>query len=201
MEREKRHILRLMETIEQNGQISQRELSKKLGISLGLVNLFIKRLAGDGYFEVTPCLPRRTGYSLTATGRAEKSRLAEEYLGYFLRFYSDVRKTIQKRLSELENEQIEKVIFYGAGAIAELIYLCLCQSSINLVGVIDKANEGGIFFGHRIHSPENILSLPRVPVFLATLEDCEEKAREIRENGGLDREVFTMEFSSPITHY
>jgi len=43
--------LKLLEEIEENHVQSQRELAKKLNISLGLVNSFIKRLAHKGFFQ------------------------------------------------------------------------------------------------------------------------------------------------------
>ena len=44
MDKEDLHVLRLMGEIDRNGNYSQRELSSRLNISLGLVNTFLKRL-------------------------------------------------------------------------------------------------------------------------------------------------------------
>jgi DNA-binding MarR family transcriptional regulator len=200
MEREKRHVLRLFDAIEQDGQASQRDLSKRLGLSLGLTNHLIRRSIRDGYFEVHVLPPKHSTYVLTPEGRDAKSRLAREYLGYSLGFYRDVRKTIQKKLGELEKEQIRDIILYGVGDIAELIYLCLQGSSIKVVGVVDKKDEGGIFFGHQIYSLENLSILPPAPILVTSLDECGERSREIMERAGLNREVLTMEFSLPITN-
>lgn len=192
MEKEKRRTLRLLDVIEHNGQVSQRELSKKLGISLGLVNLFIRRLIRDGYFEVVGLPSGRLTYALTSKGLAEKSRLATEYLDYALGFYRDVRKTVQKKLRELEDQQIREIILYGVGDIAELIYVCLQGSSINLVGVVDKEDAGGIFFGHEIHAPEKLSKLPLAPILITSLEEHGDRFREIMKSADLNREVFTI---------
>jgi DNA-binding MarR family transcriptional regulator len=192
MEREKRHFLRLLDAIEQDGQVSQRDLSKRLGLSLGLTNHLIRRSIRDGYFEVHALPPKHSTYVLTPEGRDAKSRLATEYFAYCFRFYRDIRKTIQKRLWELENGRIRAIIFYGTGEIAELLYHCLYGSSINLVGIIDRENEGGTFFGHPICSPEDLSTLPEAAIFITTIEDCDEKIRDIRENGGADRMVFNL---------
>ncbi|MFZ5993921.1 MAG: winged helix-turn-helix transcriptional regulator [Thermodesulfobacteriota bacterium] len=192
MEREKRHFLRLLDAVEQNGHVTQRELSKRLNISLGLINLFIKRAVRDGYFEVCVLPPKHSTYVLTPKGRDAKSRLVAEYFDYCFRFYRDIRKTIQKRLRELENDRIQAVIFYGAGETAELLYHCLYESSITLVGIIDRENEGGTFFGHPICSPEDLSTLPEAAIFITTTEDCDEKIRDIRENGGSERMVFDL---------
>jgi len=192
MEREKRHFLRLLDAVEQNGHVTQRELSKRLNISLGLINLFIKRAVRDGYFEVCVLPPKHSTYVLTPKGRDAKSRLVAEYFDYCFRFYRDIRKAIQKRLRELENDRIRAIIFYGAGETAELLYHCLYGSSITLVGIIDRKNEGGTFFGHPICSPEDLSTLPEAAIFITTIEDCDEKIRDIRENGGSERMVFDL---------
>lgn len=192
MEREKRHVLRLFDAIEQDGRVSQRELSKRLGLSLGLTNHLIRRSIRDGYFEVRVLPPKHSTYVLTSKGRDTKSHLATEYLAYCFRFYRDIRKTIQKRFWELENDRIRAIIFYGAGEVAELLYHCLYGSSIKLVGIIDRENEGGTFFGHPICSPKDLSTLPEAAIFITTIEDCDEKIRDVRENVGSDRMVFNL---------
>ena len=45
--------LKILEEIGTDNVPSQRELARKLNVSLGLVNSFVKRLAQKGYFKVT----------------------------------------------------------------------------------------------------------------------------------------------------
>ena len=63
MEKEDLNILRLMREIDRDGNSSQRELSRRLNISLGLVNTFLKRLIKKGYFKVKT-MPRNRVRSL-----------------------------------------------------------------------------------------------------------------------------------------
>jgi len=72
--------LKLLEEIEENHVQSQRELAKKLNISLGLVNSFIKRLAHKGFFKITTIPKNRVKYILTPEGAVEKTRLAYKYI-------------------------------------------------------------------------------------------------------------------------
>ncbi|MBW2023016.1 MAG: winged helix-turn-helix transcriptional regulator, partial [Deltaproteobacteria bacterium] len=78
MDNEDIHILRLMGEIERNGSFSQRELARRLNISLGLVNRFIKRLVNKGYFKVKTLPRNRVKYFLTPKGLARKSKLTIE---------------------------------------------------------------------------------------------------------------------------
>ncbi len=51
MDTEDLRILKILEEIDTDHTPSQRELAKKLNISLGLINSFINRLGRKGYFE------------------------------------------------------------------------------------------------------------------------------------------------------
>ncbi|MBU4208797.1 MAG: winged helix-turn-helix transcriptional regulator, partial [Proteobacteria bacterium] len=79
--------LKLLEEIEENHVQSQRELAKKLDISLGLVNSFIKRLAHKGFFKITTIPKNRVKYILTPEGVVEKTRLTYKYIQHSYRFY------------------------------------------------------------------------------------------------------------------
>jgi len=94
MEKEDLNILRLMREIDRDGNSSQRELSRRLNISLGLVNTFLKRLVKKGYFKVKTMPRNRVKYFLTPAGLARKSRLTLEFLQYSLHFYGDIKSLI-----------------------------------------------------------------------------------------------------------
>ncbi len=74
--------LRLLTELERDGTITQRSLATKLGVALGLTNLYLKRLARKGYIKITTIpfhittIPfHRIRYLLTPQGFIEKSRL------------------------------------------------------------------------------------------------------------------------------
>jgi DNA-binding MarR family transcriptional regulator len=46
------HSLRTLEEIEKNPNISQRELSKRLGVALGITNALLKTLARKGLIKI-----------------------------------------------------------------------------------------------------------------------------------------------------
>jgi len=89
MQKDDLNILRLMGEIDRDGNHSQRELSRKLNLSLGLVNTFLRRLVNKGYFKMTTMPRNRVKYFLTPEGLARKSRRAYSCLmrrsvGYFV---------------------------------------------------------------------------------------------------------------------
>lgn len=144
--------LHLLEEIEKNHSPSQRQLARHLDISLGLVNSFIKRLAHKGYFKVTHIPKNRVRYILTPKGAAEKSRLTYEYIKLSYVFFKDARKKMQKLLKDLESQGVKRVIFFGATELAEIAYLSLQYTNIELAAVLDDLNVGKRFFDHMVQA-------------------------------------------------
>jgi len=140
------HTLRLMGEIEHEGSSSQRELSRRLNLSLGLVNNFLKRLVNKGYFKVKTMPKNRVKYCLTPEGLARKSRLTVEYLQYSTRFYRDIKKLLVGKFKEMEENRITCILFFGAGEVADLAYLYLQLTNIDLVGIVDERKNGTGFF-------------------------------------------------------
>ncbi len=144
--------LHLLEEIEKNHSPSQRQLARQLDISLGLVNSFLKRLASKGYFKVTHIPKNRVKYILTPKGMAEKSRLTYEYIKLSYAFFKDVRKKIQKLLKDLENQGVSRVVFIGATDLAEIAYISLHETEIQLTAILDDRRVGKKFFNHTVQA-------------------------------------------------
>ena len=133
MDKEDLHMLRLMGEIDRDGNHSQRELSSKLNLSLGLVNTFLKRLVNKGYFKMTTMPRNRVKYFLTPEGLARKSRLTAEYLRYSVNLYRDIKTLLLNKYQEMKQKEVKKILFFGAGEEAELAYLYLQLTDIQLV--------------------------------------------------------------------
>jgi DNA-binding MarR family transcriptional regulator len=148
--------LKILERVNNNDTPSQRDLSRDLNISLGLVNSVIKRLAQKGYFKIGHLPNNRIRYTLTPRGVAEKSRLTHTYIQYCFKFYRDARKKLEDLYAELETQGVRRIIFYGAGDLAEIAYISLQQSSIELVAVVDDDRVGKKFMQFTIAHPDRI---------------------------------------------
>ncbi len=153
------HTRRLLAQIEANQQVTQRALSKELGIALGLTNLLIRRFVKRGWIEIVGGRPNRPSYLITPAGIAEKTRATRRYLHDTIRLYTETRERIRERLEALSadwpsdtNGQPKRIVFYGAGEVAEIGFISLQRTDLQLVGVVDDHRRQP-FFGHRVHSP------------------------------------------------
>ncbi len=185
MEKQDLHVLRLMGELDRDGNSSQRELSQRLNLSVGLVNTFLKRLVNKGYFKVKTMPRNRVKYFLTPEGLARKGRLTAEYLRYSINFYRDVKELLLGKFSEMESNQVSKVLFFGAGEVAEMAYLYLQLTSLELVGLIDDQKKGKNFFGFVIKGTESIHDMQWDRVLLTRLDHIE-KTIDMFSEAGVD---------------
>jgi DNA-binding MarR family transcriptional regulator len=183
--------LKLLEEIERNHSPSQRQLSRHLNISLGLVNSFIKRLAQKGYFKITNIPKNRVKYILTPKGAAEKTRLTYAYIKYSFEFYKNSRQKIRELFAELSQQGVRKIVFYGAGDLAEIAFLSLRETPIQLVAVVDDTKIGKKFLELRIKALTALTALEFDCILIAEIghhKEIEEKIMAL----GIARDKITL---------
>lgn len=112
--------LRVLDEIERNPGITQREISRRVGVSLGLTNLLIRRMARKAWIKITTVPGRRLLYALTPRGLVEKIRKARDFVRLSLRFYGTVKESIVRRLQG-NGRRYERVAVLGAGELSEIV--------------------------------------------------------------------------------
>ena len=192
MDKKDLHIFRLMGEIDRDGNYTQRELSRRLDLSLGLVNTFLKRLVNKGYFKVKTMPRNRVKYFLTPKGLARKSKLTVEYLRYSVNFYTEIKKLLLNKYQEMGKNHVTSLLFYGAGEVAELAYLYLQLTDIRLTGIIDDTRDGQDFFGHRIAGLARIRQADWDMVLLTRLEETEKDMKSLLEIGVEPERITTI---------
>ena len=70
----------ILEELEKNPDITQRDLSEKTGLSLGMVNMLLKKFVKKGFVKLEKLNSRSFRYILTAEGFKEKSKKTIEYI-------------------------------------------------------------------------------------------------------------------------
>lgn len=143
----------LLSEIASEEQLSQRQLAKRLGIALGLVNSYLKNLVAKGFVRVNAFPSNRYAYLLTPKGFAEKSRLAYQHLSYFSGLYTVARQDYLKLFRKLAAEGARGVAFCGVDEVAEIAYLSLREVGLELDVVMDPVAAGGRFFDRPVVTP------------------------------------------------
>ena len=104
-----------------------------------------------------------------------KAKLTLKYLAYNVRLYTDLKNLFTRKLLEMENKGIKKVIFYGVADEMEVAYVTLQGVNLDLVGIADDDEEkqGMELFGYRVQGPEMIPSLRPDGVLITSLTETE----------------------------
>jgi len=180
--------LQLLEEIERNPRISQRELSHKFGIALGVTNACIKRMARRGLIKLRGIPPRRITYYLTPKGFAEKANLTLRFFSYNIHYYAEMKKQISRKLLEMQNSGVRRVAFYGLGDEMEVAYITLQGLDMELVGIFEKnaSLEKKKIFGHYIHNIKEIRHLNPDAILITTINNREKMMKKLLEINGLD---------------
>ncbi|MGD0280271.1 MAG: winged helix-turn-helix transcriptional regulator [Smithella sp.] len=175
--------LMLLSEITGQEPLSQRELSRRLGIAVGLVNSYLKNLVAKGYVRVKNFPSNRYAYLLTPQGLAEKSRLAYQHLSYFTSLYTVARQDYLDLFRRLEAGGVREVAFCGVDEVAEVAYLSLRETGLKLVAVMDDTRTGNPFFGVPVVSLAEGVSLVRAPLVISSLKRRDEILKTLETIG------------------
>ena len=171
--------------------VTQRALALRLGIALGLTNLYVRRLARKGYIKVTMVPPRRIEYLLTPRGFVEKTRLTYEYMIHSVALYRQARQALQENLRSLTQNGAKRVALYGTGEAAELTYLTLRELGLEPVLVLD-GEGGGTFLGQPVLAVDEVLPASCDRVVIATMEPAGRIVRQLLDRGFLRDRLITL---------
>jgi DNA-binding MarR family transcriptional regulator len=153
------HTHRVLNKLAGTSASSQRSLARELGIALGLTNALLRELAAKGWIEVQRTRPNQPCYVLTSKGLAEKARLARRDFLRRMELYTQIRNRVKERLAQrlcVHQGRLCHIVFYGAGDLAEIAWLCIQQSSVRVVGVVDDDLAGSSFFGMPVVSTASL---------------------------------------------
>jgi EPS-associated MarR family transcriptional regulator len=104
----------LLKTLEENPGLSQRDMAKRLGVSLGKINFCLNALVEKGSLKINNFRnsdnKQAYAYLLTPRGVEQKARMTVEFLHYKMQEYERLRKEIEELTHEAKlNGFMEKV--------------------------------------------------------------------------------------------
>lgn len=94
----------LMNEIESNQDISQRELSQKTGLSLGTVNLLLQKMIKQGLIKMETIPANRVIYMLTPIGIAEKAVKTVHYIRNHYQIIQETKSKIKQKLEQFHQQ-------------------------------------------------------------------------------------------------
>jgi DNA-binding MarR family transcriptional regulator len=106
-------------------RLTQRELAGRAGISLGLANILLRRLAERGWVRLTRLSTRSVRYALTPSGLGELARRTAGYFNRASRSAELYRDRIEALALGAKRDGAGTIVLFGASEVEFLLaYVC-----------------------------------------------------------------------------
>ena len=175
--------LQFLEELEKTPNLSQRELSNKFGIALGVTNACLKRMARRGWIRLRKVPPRRIGYYLTPKGFAEKAKLTMTFLSYNIHHYSRLKAMVGEKFLEMASQGVKRVVFYGVSDEMEVAYVTLQGTNMELIAIVDDNDgvKGKDILGRKTEGPDEIDSMGADAILITSIQDRDRILKSLKK--------------------
>lgn len=140
---------------------NQRALSSRVGISLGMTNLLLKRLVTKGYLRARQLNAKKVDYLLTPRGFAEKAKKSYRYTLKTLNSFALLKTQIQVFFREQLAQGRREFVVLGNSDLLDLLELSVRGLDHGLIklrrvasaGDIGPAESRLVIYGEEAESP------------------------------------------------
>lgn len=165
--------LEILERLEGNSHLTQRDLSREVGIALGLVNHLLKKMVKKGWVKIKNIDSKKIRYLITPEGAREKSSLLYKRVESTIHFYLEAKRVIKEKVVHLKNEGIEDVSIYGINHISEVLFIVLKELDLELNSVVDEKKAGKEWFGYKVIGMDQFVKSNTSVLILASFDKKE----------------------------
>ncbi|MBE0681166.1 MAG: winged helix-turn-helix transcriptional regulator [Anaerolineales bacterium] len=146
----KQHEYALLNEIAQDSMVTQANLSDRLGIAVGSVNWYIKRLIHRGWVKVSHLDRTRLKYDLTPEGMKVFTQRALSYARDSLKVYGNFRQKAKALVAELQKQGVENVYLNGDDATMDILRLTCIEAGIQISNIPDELILESIGDGYQV---------------------------------------------------
>lgn len=129
-----------MSEIMDNENVSQRELSRKLGVSVSTVNALMNKMIKESLIKMTQVSQKQVFYMLTPVGMMEKAKKTVSYLKGHYRAIFETKEKIKTIFQALDQEHDAIFVLLGEDEMAEIMGIAVTefnskqnQASVNVL--------------------------------------------------------------------
>lgn len=126
----KPHEYALLDEIAHDSLVTQASLSKRLGIAVGSVNWYIKRLITRGWVKVTHLDRTRLQYDLTSEGMKIFTQRAMSYARDSLKVYDGLRQQAKSLANELKQKDVKRIYLNGDDQMMDIFRLTCIEAGL-----------------------------------------------------------------------
>ena len=130
----------ILDLIEKNKDITQRELATHLGVAVSMVNLLLDRIEKEGFIKRKKYTSKTVEYILTKKGIERRKLLNIWYLKSSQDIYMSAKDNILVFIHQIILKRYKKILLYGSGEVAEILIRVLNEEHsipLEVLAVID----------------------------------------------------------------
>jgi len=182
--------------LKENPSLSQRSLSRKLNISLGLTNSILKNLITRGWLKAKKDTGRKLLYIITPQGMANVSRLMYNRFQETLHYYHYTKDLLTAYLMKLYQQGEKTINIYGTGQLAEITYYAGIGTPLKLNAIISDDPSKEKFLSQQTISIANFLSqcskynnLSNQKIIILSTNNPEKLTKEISKYKNIQKNI------------
>jgi predicted transcriptional regulator len=191
----KKHLDTLLQ-LKSDPSLSQRSLSHRLNISLGLTNSILQNLIYRGWIKVQKMTGRKILYLITPEGMANVSRLMYNRFQETLHYYHYTKDLLTAYLIKLYQQGEKTINIYGTGQLAEITYYAGISTPLKLNAIITDDPSKEKFLGQQTISIEDFLSqcsnyhnLSNQKIIILSTNNPEKLTKEINKYKNISKNI------------
>lgn len=130
----------ILDMIEKNLNITQREISKNIGIAVSMINGYISEYEKKGLIIRKRYSSKTVEYLITKKGSERRKVLNISYLSNSFKIYKSAKENIEIFINQINEKGFKKILLYGAGEVSEILLQSIITDKeipIEVVGIID----------------------------------------------------------------
>lgn len=148
--------LSILECLSKKSSASQREIAKTTGVSLGLINVILKKFIQSGYIKVGHLNKKKLEYLPTSAGTLETAQGKHQTTTWMIQGYKKIQVQLAGLFQELHSTGYNYFSIHGDGELKGLVESILRSSLEEAPVTLGKE--------HRAHPQAVVLNLNAEPM-------------------------------------
>jgi DNA-binding MarR family transcriptional regulator len=130
----------ILDLIEKDANITQREISNTIGVAVSMVNQYIEKFEKKGLIKKKKHSTKTVEYFVTKKGMERRKLLNINYLNASLHVYKSAKENIVLFINQIIEKGYTDIYLYGGGEVTEILLQAILTDKnlkLNILGVID----------------------------------------------------------------
>jgi hypothetical protein len=152
--------------------LTQAELGRRCGLSVAMVNNYMKELCKAGLLVYHRKSSKSVSYHLTDEGHREVADVEAKLLQELVESFENGKERFRERILSQSSGLLRRVVLFGSGDLAQLVFLALESTNVSVVGICDDdpGQIGRDWCGRKVLDPSHIPYMDPDAIIIASAE-------------------------------